>query len=85
MKKNEKWKQWNKKGQGIKWERGQKKKGKKLLLISSIGRNPHIALKGVNAIAISGLWFESLYMEGHFIWSLCANSLSGCALGKQHG
>ena len=37
--------------------------------ISDSRRNPHIASKGVSAMAISGLWFESLYKSGLSLWS----------------
>ena len=38
-----------------------------------------MASKGVKAIAISGLWFESLYKSGLSLWSFSASVLSGCA------
>mmetsp|Transcript_67300 Transcript_67300/g.152260 ORF Transcript_67300/g.152260 Transcript_67300/m.152260 type:complete len:223 (-) Transcript_67300:106-774(-) len=47
--------------------------------ISSIRRKPHMASKGVRAMAISGLWLESPYASGFSACSRSAFRLSGCA------
>merc|ERR1719409_2068380 len=52
---------------------------RKWTAISDSRRNPHMASKGVSAMAISGLWFESLYKSGLSLWSFSARDLSGCA------
>mmetsp|Transcript_11625 Transcript_11625/g.34255 ORF Transcript_11625/g.34255 Transcript_11625/m.34255 type:complete len:218 (+) Transcript_11625:685-1338(+) len=52
---------------------------RKWTAISDSRRNPHMASKGVSAMAISGLWFASLYKSGLSLWSFSARDLSGCA------
>ena len=52
---------------------------RKWTAISDSRRNPHMASKGVKAIAISGLWLLSLYKSGLSLWSFSARDLSGCA------
>mmetsp|Transcript_479 Transcript_479/g.1559 ORF Transcript_479/g.1559 Transcript_479/m.1559 type:complete len:209 (+) Transcript_479:637-1263(+) len=46
---------------------------------SGIERKPQSASNSVRAMAISGLWFASLYTSGRSACNFAASSLSGCA------
>mmetsp|Transcript_28164 Transcript_28164/g.94870 ORF Transcript_28164/g.94870 Transcript_28164/m.94870 type:complete len:231 (+) Transcript_28164:784-1476(+) len=48
-------------------------------VISERRRKPHMASKGVSAMAISGLWLLSLYCSGLDAFRRAAFALSGCA------